>query len=188
MEHTSPIPGTADGSLGAWVLQGLWYGAAVGAATPIVGFALVWFIGAVDSEPLPPGTITSSSLDDASFGEMVARMGGLALYGSIAAGIGSAVGALAGMLLGLMAAGADAMTRRRVQPGLVAAVVVVACAAAASLVTLELDPDAERELRLVVLVPFVLGLATLAALPPRRGSVSEAPEQHLHQSRATGGP
>jgi hypothetical protein len=188
MEHTSPIPRTTDGSLGAWVLQGLWRGAAVGAATPIVGFALLWFIGAVDPEPLPPGTITSSSLDDASFGEVLAQMAGLALYGSIAAGIGSAVGALAGALLGLVTAGADAMTRRRVQPGLVAAVVVVGCAAAASWVTLVRDPEAERELRMVVLVPFLLGLATLAVLPPRRRSVSESPEQHLHQPRTTGGP
>lgn len=172
MQPTTPIPRIADGSLRAWMFHGLWRGAAVGAATPIVGFALVWFIGTVAPEPLPPGTITSSSLDDASLGEVVAQLGGLALYGGIAAGVGSAVGALAGALLGLAAAGGDALTRRLVRPVLVAAVVVVAGAAAASWMTLELDPGAELELRLVVLVPFLLGLATLGALPPRRGSVS----------------
>jgi hypothetical protein len=187
MQHTRTIPRSAGAAVRSWVIEGLWRGAAVGAATPIVGFALVWFLGWVDPEPLPPGTITSSSLDDASFGEALAQLGGLALYGSIAAGVGAAVGALSGALLGLVAAGGDSLAGRRVHPGPVAAVVVLACAAGASWATwvvVDLDADAERDLRLVVLVPFVLGLWSLAALPLRRGSATEASEEHLHQPPA----
>jgi hypothetical protein len=51
----------------------------------------------------------------------------------------------------------------------------------ASLVVLQLKPDAEPEVRVVVLVPFVLGLLTLLVVPLRRRSTSEPLEQHLLQ-------
>lgn len=181
MQRTTTIPATTGAAVRSWILQGVLRGVAVGAATPIAGYMLVWALSALHPEPLPPGTITSSSLDDASFGEMATQVSGLALYAVLAAGIGAWVGALMGIVVALVAAAVDESTGHRAQPAVIAVATVLVGAAAASWVLLRLEPDAEREVRAVVQVPFVLALVTLLAVPLRRRSASDPLEQHLGQ-------
>lgn len=177
----SQISGQPAAALRAWIFNGLWRGALVGSATPIIGFLI---LASLPAEQLPQGTTTSSSLDAASISEVVSYVAALGLYATLAAFIGSLIGSVAGSSVGLLAGAIDLATLRRIPPWLVALATISVCATLTTWSALGLDTDVRREVRAVAVVPFALGAVSVLILPLRRDSADESTQQQIGERTA----
>lgn len=151
-----------------WVVTGGLRGGATGALYPLVVVVVMGVVGLYlflnPPEP-PPGTFTSSS--DTSFGGAMAGLGYLGLLTSIAATVGTAVGAVVGGLAGVCCAAIDALTRHRLRPNLVGL-----CGAGlyGVVVLVVSDGDSDPLAILLALGPGLLAVVTLMIVPLRFGT------------------
>lgn len=123
-------------------------------------------------EPLPDGTITTSS--PTTLPAAVAGLLYVAVVLMIVTSIGVAVGSTVGAVAGALAAAIDATTRRAVPPALVAGLVVLVTAGAAQAVLLVgiprwVGPWADdRAIAALTALPFAIAGIGLWVAPVRR--------------------
>lgn len=167
-------PGTTIDTGLDWPRTGLMRGLVAGATAPAIAAAAAWVtVLLIPAEPLPEGTITTST--QTTF-QALAGLWFLGLALLIVTSVGVLVGAAVGSAAGAAAAALDAATSRALPPALVGLVADIGAAGLAQVVVLIVIPgwrgpwDDDQIVALLTALPFVIAGIGLWMAPLRRGA------------------
>lgn len=154
-----------------WVINGLTRTGLVAATTPAMFLAITWVESAVSPAVMPNGNYTLDTASAASAGDYATWAAAAVLYLGLFTWFAAMVGAGVGLALGLLAAGIDAVTLRRVPPAIIGVAITLVTWTTAIATSRRLGQGnwvVEDFGQLVLSAPFILGLVTLAVAPLTR--------------------
>ncbi|RTL08141.1 MAG: hypothetical protein EKK62_09065 [Acidimicrobiia bacterium] len=156
-----------------WPRTGVMRGLVAGATAPVTAAAAAWVtVLLIPAEPLPEGTITTST--QTTF-QALAGLWFLGLALLIVTSVGVLVGAAVGSAAGAVAAALDAATSRALPPALVGLLADVAAAGLAQVALLFVIPGwrgpwaDDRIVAMLTALPFAIAGIGLWVAPLRRG-------------------
>lgn len=157
-----------------WPRTGVMRGLVAGATSPAIAAAAAWVtVLLIPAEPLPEGTITTSTQTTS---QALAGLWFLGLVLMIVTSIGVLVGAAVGSAAGAVAAALDAVTSRALPPALVGLLADIAAAGLAQVVVLIVIPGwrgpwaDDQVVALLTALPFTIAGIGLLVAPLRRGA------------------